>query len=186
VSRAAAVARLFLAVPVARPVTEALLKLQPPPSDSVKLVAEADFHITLHFLGSRAIDSVRRALGTLTARAFVTRMDRTGIFSLPGGRQVFWAGIESAAGLIALHRESADALAAVGFKPENRPFRPHITLARIAAGSPARVADESADSPLPGGPVVIECRECALYASDQTQGGVRYRILERYPLTEGS
>jgi 2'-5' RNA ligase len=176
---------LFVAVPVARPVTEALLTMQPPPSESVKLVAEADFHITLHFLGTRTIDSVRRALGTLTARAFVTRMDRTGTFSLAGGRQVFWAGVESVTGLIALHRESAVALAAVGFKPENRPFRPHITLARVAAGSPARVAGEFADSPPPGGPIDIECREFALYASDRAPEGARYRILERYPLALG-
>jgi 2'-5' RNA ligase len=185
VSQAAAVARLFVAVPVARPVTDALLTLQPPPSESVKPVAEADFHITLHFLGTRAIDSVRRALQTLTARAFVTRLDRTGLFSLRGGRQVLWAGVESVAGLIALHRESAVALEAVGFKPENRPFRPHITLARAASGTPARVVGEFAASPPPGGPIEIECRACALYASDRAPEGVRYRIVESFPLRSG-
>jgi 2'-5' RNA ligase len=182
VSEAAAIARLFVALPITRPVAKALLKLQPPPSQTVKPVAEADFHITLHFLGGREIDPVRQALGTVTARPFVGRLNRTGHFSLRNGNEVLWVGVEAVEGLIALFRQSAAALDAVGFTPESRAYRPHITLARLAARTPASVADDFADSPLPGGPIEFECREFALYVSDYLPGVARYRIVERYPL----
>lgn len=181
-SDAAAFARLFVAIPVARPISETLSKMQPPSNESVRPVAEGDFHITLHFLGTHAIEPVDRALQTVKAEPFITRLNRIGHFSLRGRRKVLWAGVESVAGLIALHNESATALASVGFKLETRPYRPHVTLARVTARKAATVAHEFAGSPLPGGPIEVECREFALFASEGGPGGAHYRILESYPL----
>ena len=178
----AAIARLFVALPVTRPLSKTLLTLQPPPLESVRLVAEADFHITLHFLGSREIDPVRRALGTVTAAPFVSRLNRTGQFPLRNGRKVLWIGIEAVDGLMTLFRQLAEALDRVGFTPESRPYKPHITLARLAARAPARVAENFVDSLLPRGPIEFECREFALFDSDASSGFRRYSILESYPL----
>lgn len=185
-SEAAAVARLFVAIPLARPVARSLSKLRPPPSETVRPVAEVDLHVTLHFLGTRAIESVRRALQSVKALPFVTRLDMTGRFSLRSGKQVLWVRVEPVPALIALHDQSAAALAAVGFEPEHRPYRPHITLARVATGAPASIVDQFADLPMPGGPVEIECRAFALLASETGSDSARYRILERYPLLGGA
>jgi len=182
VSETAAVARLFVALPVPRSVAAILLPLRPQPSATVKPVAGADLHVTLHFLGSREIAPVRQALETVAARSFTGRLTETGSFSLRGGSKVLGVGVEAVADLVALHRQMAAALAAVGFEHESRPYRPHITLARLAARTPAHVADRFAESPLPARPVEFDCARFALFASDTKPDGARYRILDSYPL----
>ena len=67
----------------------------------------------------------------------------------------------------------AGALAAVGvFEPEARPFRPHVTVARLRRGATPPRAVAAAPEPLAfaGGPVV-------LFRSHPGRGGARYEPL---------
>jgi len=98
-----------------------------------RAVGDADLHATLHFIG--AIERERiQALWTalagvperpvcLTAKALATWNGGTVVLQLQG---------DSA--LAALHADTGAALLACGIGLDARPFSPHVTLARGAAG----------------------------------------------------
>lgn len=181
-NEAAVLGRLFVALPVPRPVSTQLARLQPPGDGGVRLVAAADMHCTLHFLGTRRIADVTDALRSVTAAGFDVRLAGLGSFSLRGGRRVLWAGIEPSEPLARLHDATAAALAAIGFEPERRAYRPHVTLARLAAGAPKGLTAGFTRGATPGLELRFRCREFALFESRTEPEGACYRVLESFAL----
>jgi 2'-5' RNA ligase len=99
-----------------------------------KPVPDEKLHATLHFIGRFPRDRLE-ALGT-ALDGVATAPLRLGLL----GSEVWRGGIAVAtlADLPALHELHAQlgaALAAVGVALEERPFRPHVTLARQARGA---------------------------------------------------
>jgi 2'-5' RNA ligase len=96
-----------------------------------KPAARNKIHLTLVFLGSietAAVERARAAAATVRAAAFDLTLDRAGSFRRA---QVGWAGCNvTAQPLLELARTLGDALEREGFKPEERAFAPHVTLAR--------------------------------------------------------
>lgn len=114
----------------------------------------ADWHITLHFIGETDADRVPAVIRALDeaaagARPFEVRLRGLGTFGpparpsvlhvLPDGRHEPLRALHAALGA-ALARE-------IGFMPDRRPYRPHLTLARRYAGAapwdPAEAAAET-------------------------------------------
>ncbi|GGN99032.1 RNA 2',3'-cyclic phosphodiesterase [Saccharibacillus kuerlensis] len=100
-----------------------------------------DYHFTLKFLGDveqEDIPAVESALreAFLGETPFAMTLDGAGTFGLPEAPRVLFAEPEE--GSAALERLAAaaeSALAPLGFAPEKRSFRAHLTLARkYAAG----------------------------------------------------
>ena len=95
--------------------------------------------------------------------------------------RVFWVGLDCAP-LAALAAAIDAALVPLGFAPEQRPFRPHITLGRATGGSggPERLEqalerhwhDDFGDCAL---------RELIAYRSDLRRGGAVYTKLWTIP-----
>ncbi len=127
--------RLFIALELPEPVRDAL-------AESARRLAEGcaagrfvppeQYHLTLAFLGeqpeamaaraSQVMDGCRRA-------PFPAAFGSFGAF--PGRRgAVLWRGVEVPCDLEALQRDLARGLTGAGFGLEERPFRPHLTLAR--------------------------------------------------------
>ena len=96
-----------------------------------KPVPSANLHLTLAFLGE--IEEARAALlpkiaADIEASAFRLRFDRVGSF--PKAR-VAWAGCATPpADLVHLQAALAKELAGAGFALDERPYAPHLTLAR--------------------------------------------------------
>lgn len=96
-----------------------------------------DLHITLHFLGNVAQSRITELISIgdqLLGQAIDLKIDRFGLFHRP---KILWAGCESEPD--ALHQLQADLgklLRKQGFTVENRPYRPHVTLARKVAEIP--------------------------------------------------
>jgi len=176
------VGRLFVALPVPPPVAQALVALQPTPGDGVRLLAAADFHLTLHFLGSREISPVREALQDVAGVRPSVTLTQPGQFRLNRRRRVLWIGVDSTEALTAIHAGTALALKAVGYEPESRPFRPHITLARLAASVPTVVVDAFLASSVPVAAAAFDCDRFALFRSETAPEGARYRVIESWPL----
>ena len=174
--------RLFVALPLPEPVTEALSGIRPSPRDGVRPVDATDMHLTLHFLGRRDVEPVVRALAVVRHPAFALRLGRPGHFSLPGRKAILWVGIEPSDELVGLHRATAEALATVGFAAETRPYRPHVTVARMSSRLPETLVD-TIEAGL-AGPDSVEfgCSRFALYQSETHPEGARYRVLEPFPL----
>ena len=67
---------------------------------------------------------------------------RVNVFPSERHAKVLWAGVEANEDLTALHRAIGTVLTdAIGFRPEERPYSPHITLARLDDPAPPEVID---------------------------------------------
>jgi 2'-5' RNA ligase len=93
-----------------------------------------NMHITTKFIGwwpDERLDEVQSALAGIPRHGPITVEVRgLGFFPNPRAPRVFWCGIE-APGLDRLAADTDRATAALGVESENRPFSPHLTLARI-------------------------------------------------------
>jgi 2'-5' RNA ligase len=116
-------------------------------SERVRLrwVAPASYHITLKFLGwtrPEVAFAVRDRMAAALAgqRGFELETRGLGAFPSPERARVLWAGVDEAGGarLTELARRVEGTAEELGFAREDRPFHPHVTLARLAAPSDVR------------------------------------------------
>ncbi len=176
------VARLFVALPIPMAIAGSLVGFAPPDGRSVRAIAASDLHLTLHFLGSMETAPVSDVLRAVSAAAFTLRLGCLGCFAPRGRRRILWVGVEPAAQLMALHERTAAALDAVGFEPERRTFRPHITLARLKGAAAEEILETFERQRFDDEGQEFSCRQFALYESVTAPAGARYRIIESFPL----
>ena len=97
-------------------------------------------HLTVRFIGEvdedRAAAIGRVLEARLEAAPFELSIDHAGAFPERGRPRVLWAGISHGIqGLQTLEREVSARLYSCGLAREERPYRPHLTLARVRDGS---------------------------------------------------
>ena len=130
-----------------------------------------DIHLTLVFLGPASPEQrqcAEAAAGRVRGQPFELTLDRMGSF--PWAR-VLWCGADTAppalAGLVL-----RAGLAGCGFALDERPYRPHATLARKASALEARTLDPPIRWPV----------DSFVLACGQEGPPPRYRILRRWSL----
>jgi 2'-5' RNA ligase len=100
---------------------------------------------------------------------------------------VVWIGLdEPSGGLAELQRELELRIAKLGFSREDRPFHPHLTLARArreASPSDLRRVAEALDRTQLGELGPLEIRQLSLMRSQLSPAGASYSCLHRAPLT---
>ncbi len=105
------------------------------PSARINWSPVANLHITTKFIGEwpdERLDELTAALHSLPLRpAIPIAIEKLGFFPNPHAPRVFWAGVHAGDALAQLARETEEALAALGIAKEQRPYSPHLTLARI-------------------------------------------------------
>jgi RNA 2',3'-cyclic 3'-phosphodiesterase len=170
--------KLFVAVDVSATAALELIRLQPPPGPGVRLVEPGQMHVTLHYLGETQIEPTSVALHAVAAPAFQMKLEGVGQFLSSESAGILYAGVCASPELLGLHTAVAAALAALGFRPEARPYVPHVTLARCTAEAPAGLAEEflarHAGFALHG----VLAAEFGLYASEASA----YRCERSFPL----
>ena len=147
----------------------------------MRLLAADTLHVTLVFLGylpEKAIPEVMDCLRPGAGPAPV--LTPAGLVALPPRRpRLFALELDDEEGRAAdLQARMSSALEAARlYRPEKRPWWPHLTLARVKRG---RVAVPLADPvPPPGAP--CEAGEIVLYRSHLAPAGARYESLVRVP-----
>jgi 2'-5' RNA ligase len=140
-------------------------------ASSGRPIAKDRLHLTVAFLGelSPAGLAVARAVPPIRTGSFDLTLDAAGIW--PESRILWLAPEAPPAALLELEAELGEALAAHGFRLEERDYRPHVTLARRA-----RVVD------VPVAAVNWPVSDLALVESFPAGRGVHYEVLERWPL----
>jgi 2'-5' RNA ligase len=127
-------------------------------------VPAANLHLTLAFLGDVAQDRIEAALGAasgIRGERFELVLDRTGAFRRAG---VGWAGPSAVpAALVNLQAALDSALRAAGFTLEDRPFVPHLTLARKIVRPVAASAIEPVAWPVERFALVESARDRGAY-----------------------
>jgi 2'-5' RNA ligase len=112
---------------------------------AVRPVAPGDWHVTLKFLGDvsfadvAALTEVLRTAATPVGQARCT-LQGLGVFPTRERPSVVWAGLQRAEVLSDLAARVEAACEPLGFPREDRPFHPHLTLARIKSRPPAELA----------------------------------------------
>jgi len=105
-----------------------------------KWVHPEDLHITLCFLGDtdpQTAEQVKSSLTSLTKpiRPFRLQFGGLGTFGKPDAPSILWKGLSGQMEpLRQLQARIVQAMEPLGFEPENRPYRPHITLAKKYTG----------------------------------------------------
>ncbi|HKE80384.1 MAG TPA: RNA 2',3'-cyclic phosphodiesterase [Solirubrobacteraceae bacterium] len=150
--------------------------------EALRPVAEDSLHLTLAFLGHRALEEVdpaREAVRSVEAVAPPLALGGA-LWLAPRRPHVLTVALEEGDGtLAALRADVVDRLAAaVPWRPEERPFRPHVTVARVRRGWRPRVRD------LPDPPQASFSGEAVvLFRSHLGGGPARYEALERVALS---
>lgn len=177
--------RLFIGIPLAAAVVDELVTLiarLKSPNDGLRWSAEAGWHITLQFLGSTSAgqyDCVTAGLRRFRCAPFEIQLESPGFFDRAG---VFFAGVQLSSELTNLQRQVIAATKPCGFVPEDRPYHPHITLARDKGGRQAlrqlktRPKGEMQFS-------AFTAKEFLLYESFPGPAGSRYEVRERFALS---
>jgi 2'-5' RNA ligase len=105
---------------------------------NLKLVERENIHLTLKFLGDVRAGRIPEVINVVSGTNFeALRMALKGMGVFPSFRRprVVWAGItEGVEELTSIFRELEPRLVELDFKPESRPFSPHITIARVRSG----------------------------------------------------
>jgi RNA 2',3'-cyclic 3'-phosphodiesterase len=144
-----------------------------------------NLHLTLKFLGETAqarVEALSNAASraALSIRPFDLTLEGAGAFPPRGSPRVLWLGINDASGgLVKLQSQLEDECEAAGFAREERPFHPHLTLARIRAPQGAR---ELARLHRETGFAAIEFHvaELVVMRSELGPGGSRYTEISRH------
>jgi 2'-5' RNA ligase len=191
--------RTFIAICLPDAVRAALASrmaaLTPRLPPGVRWVAPESLHLTLAFLGE--LDGARlaqaEAATAVAAREgvpFALRLTHLGTFGPPRAPKVIWAGVTGdSERLRDLQDRLASELALRGFPREDRPFSPHLTLARIKAPLPPEVArtlpellrsapEEAADD------ATWRVREICVMRSERLRSGAVYTCLKTCALGE--
>jgi len=93
-------------------------------------------HLTVRFIGpadEQKFAAIRRVLDpSFDTPRFRLSVIGTGAFPPRGKPRVVWAGLEHGRDqLLALEREMTRRLSSIDIPPEDRPYTPHLTLARV-------------------------------------------------------
>lgn len=142
-------------------------------------------HVTLKFLGTTPpdrLEPISRVMKMVASGRPGAEMSLGQLGSFPSSTRVrvLWAGLDDPDELLAgLAGDLGSALEPLGYRVEEREFRPHLTLARFR--EPVRPADplpELDRGSLPPFPV----NSIELFRSHLSPKGARYEVLESFPL----
>ena len=154
-------------------------------------VRPENLHVTLNFLGDvddARIDEICRAAGEAAAQTEPFEFTIGGLLCVPphGPLRMIWAGVDDPGGRMAeLQDRLAAALETLGFARERRPFKPHLTVARIKFSRDASAVRASAAESAETEFGVVQAKELTVYASRLTPAGPVYSPLSRAALGGG-
>lgn len=189
--------RLFIAVPLPDDAAEAVrsvvdgVRAEPLPDGArdVRWVRLDGLHLTLRFLGPTPTERIEptaeavRAVAAAAPGPIDIELGGAGTFP-PGGRpRALWIGIVDGAEPLGRLATALDAaLGSAGWPAADRPFRPHLTLARsdgVGAGSLVadRLAAAMAERRLP-----VRIERLGLFESVTGGGPARYVPVTSIPL----
>jgi len=186
--------RLFIAVPVPAPAVAACHSLidsvrAHAASRAVRWVRVDHLHLTLRFLGATAPDRVPGLTEAIRAAAalppFPVTLSGAGAFPSVARPRALWLGISDGVTELAQLGARLDApLADLGWQPEGRPFRPHLTIARtdavpIAEGASIAAALTRAAA---SWQAAFEADRFVLYRSHLGRGAPRYEPMAEVAL----
>lgn len=177
--------RLFIAIPFTAdvsPVIADLAELGRP----IRTVKSDHQHLTLRFLGDTneaLLAQLKEVLNetAATESPFDISCQGLGAFPKLARPSVVWAGVRPAEPCMRLEKTLTTLLAPLGFEPEGRAYRPHLTLARVKGRPPAGLS-EFLSGHCETEFATMHVAEISLFESTLTPAGAIYAKLASAPL----
>ena len=178
--------RLFIGIEFPPTVAAALAKCQNDlrqRAERGRFKRQENFHLTLQFLGEVPADEAERISQTLKGVGgggpLTLQLGQLGQFGHGSPIRVVWVDVAGdTERLKTLQEKVQQELANIGFPPERRPWRPHITLAQDVAftgGTPAW-------NEFPVDPAPFTVTEFDLILSEEIERRRVYTPIHRFPL----
>jgi 2'-5' RNA ligase len=145
-------------------------------------------HLTLKFFGDISQDDVKNICAsvqkqTVSDLPLNLKIEKLGVFPDDRRPRVLWCGVAGdAEKLITLQKKLDDEFAAIGFPAEDRPFRPHLTLARIKDWRDLMGMNEALQKYSAFAAGEFTCKELILFQSKLSSQGAVYTKLAEFAL----
>ena len=155
--------------------------------DRANWIYPGRWHVTVKFFGDNqesGLFELGNDLQTAVGERIPVQLRGAGAFPDLREPQVIWVGVrDSGDGMKNLYRRINDVCVPLGYPPEGRKFRPHITVARLRLSKAFPVARELT-------PVLdslfceTEFSKLTLYRSDMHEDGAVYTVLRTMTLAQ--
>ncbi len=131
--------RLFIAIGISEEVKKEIASLigkLKKHDTNIKWVKPENIHLTIKFLGEvnpEKLKDIEKALSFVASRysTFMLYSKGTGVFPHYARPRVLWVGLNNDSHLEEIYRDINNELVSLGFEPEKRDFRPHLTIGRV-------------------------------------------------------
>jgi 2'-5' RNA ligase len=156
-------------------------------NEKIKWIKAHQFHITIQFLGNvedTDISKINESLGKVTAGFgdFSIELEEFGVFKNIKNPRILWIGFRPCDELIKLKNAIEDEMTRFGFEKSDKPFSPHLTIARIKVLRQREKLKELIDSY--SGKIIqlVNVGEIILYESMLKPDGPEYNIIKKHSL----
>jgi 2'-5' RNA ligase len=158
----------------------------------IRWVDPRKVHLTLRFLGdvpSAEIDTIAGATATAVAGHSPLTLHAAGLGVFPGFKRprVIWVGLDGPLqALEDLQRDLEKQLAAVGYAPDKRPFKAHLTIGRVKGWIDSRRLVEAFQALQPFESPPFEVRQVVVFRSVLKPTGAEYMPMRVIHLNGGA
>lgn len=176
--------RLFVAIDFPGTIKDQLIRLQTD-VPTARWSKPHQLHLTLFFIGeTERVPAVKEALAAVDSPMFRLALVGAGRFPKDGRQppRVLWAGVQSHPALMALQKQVTAALTGAGFGAEDRPYSPHVTLARLQTTRPLPQVDDFLNENRTFQTEPMPVTEFVLFSSVLLPEGPRYKREAVFPL----
>ena len=178
--------RVFIGLPLTDKAAHPLLKAQNHDISGARWQMRDNLHITLNFLGEvedKDLEALQENLRKIHQNDFTIHMNGVGTFTrgkteIP---KILWAGVEKTAALVNLKEAVDKACRTAGIHIDDRPYCPHVTIARLTDASREDVENFLKEHKNLSAPA-YRAKEFILYQSHLHDTGSIYRPLRHFPL----
>jgi 2'-5' RNA ligase len=182
--------RLFIAIELPQRVKDHLTLIQrllEPDLDCASMTRDHALHVTLKFLGEAdpsQLDPIRESLSAIAAGPVELFGAHGECFPERGSVRIVAAGFGGDLNrLKALHAAVEQRCVFLGFRREDRPYRPHVTLARARPVLPPTTRQLVTELTAPAWPgPTFTAERFVLFQSRLTPQGSQYTKLHEFPL----
>ncbi len=177
--------RLFTAITIPEEVKTKLQDLLTP-LEGVKWQDRSQMHLTMRFIGEvdeKTKREIIEQLEKIRFQPFSIKLDQAGSFPPKdrGNPKVIWVGIQENTTLHKLQSQIEEACRKVGLKPDERAFKPHITLGRNKGADAEKVRSFMEEMTIPDfKPIHIS--KFYLFRSELRSGGAVHHIEQQFSL----
>ncbi len=168
-------------------IEDILLPLKPNAS-VIRWEKQEKFHVTVKFLGDVLPEQLRQLQSSLnqegrSIRRFEIPLTTIGCFPAERSPKIVWIGSSRDENTLLVDYFKAVEIActSAGFKKEERPFHPHITLGRVKGKISENLIKKIENTTFE--PLQFLCTELLIMKSDLSPSGSAYSQLSSIPLT---